>query len=208
MNLAIDSARQGRTVTLVDLDLVNPYFRSSDYKALLEGEGITVVSPIFAGTTLDNPSISGAIYAVIDAASENGNCVIIDVGGDDVGATALGRFAKNIEAQDHRMYYVINRYRNLTQTPQEAAALLPEIERKSHMKAHGVINNSHLQYETTDETVVDALGFGEETAGLLGLPLVCTTIPETLVHGKTAASTLTETVKNGYAVSILVRTPW
>ena len=56
INLALDLARQGKRVTLVDLDIVNPYFRSSDYTPMLREKGIKVVAPQFAGTNLDLPS--------------------------------------------------------------------------------------------------------------------------------------------------------
>ncbi len=94
ISLALDAVAQGWEVTLVDLDVVNPYFRSSDYRELLEEAGVRVVSPVFAGTTLDSPSLSGAVYTAIEDAIRQGTGerkrVIVDAGGDDVGATALG----------------------------------------------------------------------------------------------------------------------
>ena len=85
INLALDLARQGKRVTLVDLDIVNPYFRSSDYTPMLQEKGIKVVAPQFAGTNLDLPSLSAEIYAAFDTSS---GYVIVDVGGDDAGAYA------------------------------------------------------------------------------------------------------------------------
>ncbi|MHB1137058.1 MAG: ParA family protein [Coriobacteriia bacterium] len=204
INLALDLAATYDEVLLVDLDVVNPYFRSSDYTSMLAGHGVRVISPTFAGTTLDTPSLSGAVSAAFDTTG----AVIFDVGGDDVGATALGRYSKEISAIDHEMLYVINHYRNLTAEPAEAAALLAEIEAACHLKATGVVNNSHLRDETTEATVVDSLEFARETAALLGLPLRFTTIPEHLMGELSGTPGAAGLVENAYPIKIHVRTPW
>lgn len=87
VNLALSERKLGRTVTLVDLDIVNPYFRSADFASLLQEEGIGLVSPVYANTNLDIPALSGAVDAVFDNGGER---VIIDVGGDDAGAHRSG----------------------------------------------------------------------------------------------------------------------
>lgn len=204
INLALDLARTHDEVMLVDLDVVNPYFRSSDYTAMLAGHGVRVISPTFAGTTLDTPSLSAEVGAVFNTAG----AVVFDVGGDDVGARALGRYASEISAIDHEMLYVINRYRNLTGTPHEAAQLLAEIEYASHLKATGLVNNSHLRDETTSATVLDSLDFGRETAALLGLPLRFTTVPERLLAEVSGVPGTAGFVENAYPIRIHVRTPW
>lgn len=204
INLALDLARTYDEVMLVDLDIVNPYFRSSDYTAMLAEHGVRVISPTFAGTTLDAPSLS----AEVGAAFECAGAVIFDVGGDDAGATALGRYAGEIEAIDHELLYVINRYRNLTGTPAEAAQLLEEIEHASHLKATGVVNNSHLRDETTVQTVLDSLSFARETAALLGLPLRFTTVPERLAGEFSPEPKAATHVENAYPIKTHVRTPW
>ncbi len=204
INLALDLRARFDAVTLVDLDVVNPYFRSSDYTGLLEAHGIRVIAPRFAGTTLDTPSLPPAIDAVFDTEG----AVIFDIGGDDVGATALGRFAARVAAVDHDLLYVINRYRNLTGTPAEAAALLPEIERASHLRATGVVNNSHLRDETTPAVVLDSRAFADETAALLGLPLACTTVPRRLAGAFSDVPGDPTYVMNAYPIDVYVRTPW
>jgi hypothetical protein len=203
INLALDLAAEHPEVTLVDLDIVNPYFRSSDYTDLLAARGVRVVAPLFAGTTLEAPALSAAVAAAFESAGS----VVVDVGGDDAGATALGRFAGRLAALDYEMLYVINRYRNLTTTPGEAAALLAEIEAASRLAATGVVNNSHLQRDTTVATLLDALEFARETAALLDLPLVCTTIPRRLT-AELAASPAAAKLENAYPVDVYVRPPW
>ncbi|MGV8084450.1 MAG: ParA family protein [Coriobacteriia bacterium] len=204
VNLALDSLGRFDRVTLVDLDIVNPYFRSSDYTQQLEQRGVHVVAPRFAGTTQDVPSLSAEVYAVF----ESEGAVIFDAGGDDAGATALGRFARNFEAIDYEMLYVINRYRNLTSSAQEAADLLREIEAASHLKATGIVNNSHLRDETSPATVLASLPFARETAELLGLPLVCTTVPKRLAEQFSAIPGDPAYVENAYPIEVYVRTPW
>lgn len=204
INLALDLAHTHDEVMLVDLDIVNPYFRSSDYAAMLAEHGVRVISPTFAGTTLDTPSLSGAVGAAFDTSG----AVIFDVGGDDVGATALGRYAKEISAIDHELLYVVNHYRNLTGAPDEAAALLGEIESACHLKATGVVNNSHLRDETTAATILGSLPFARDTAALLGLPLRFTTVPDHLAAELSGTPGAAGFVENAYPITIHVRTPW
>lgn len=204
LNLALDLAREGERVTLVDLDLVNPYFRSSDYLELLEQRGVRVLGPTFARTTLDTPSLPAEISSVFD----DPGYVIVDAGGDDVGATALGRFSRDISALDYEMLYVINEYRNLTATPAEAAALLRDIEAASHLRATGIVNNSHLKAETTRETIIGSVEFADQTAQLLDLPLVATTAPKGLAGTFSEDPASADFVRNLYPVSTWVRTPW
>jgi len=196
INLALDLAQAHGRATLVDLDVVNPYFRSSEYSPMLEAHGVHVISPTFAGTTLDAPSLSAEVSSVFAQAAP----VVVDAGGDDVGATALGRYAGQISAIDHDVLYVVNRYRNLTATPPEAAALLGEIEAASHLKATAVANNSHLRDQTTIDTVLDSMQFARKTAELLGLPLVCTTILKRLAREAGVAGQATSPIENAYAI--------
>lgn len=196
INLAVDLRKSGECVTLVDMDLVNPYFRSSDYTQTLTGQGIHVIAPVYAGTTLDLPALLPEVAAVF----ESEDTVIFDVGGDDAGATVMGRYFRNFADADYEMLYVINRYRALTQTAEEAAEILREIEAVSRLKATAVVNNSHLKQFTTAQTVLNAMSFADETARLLGLPLAFTTVPRNL------AGELN--IENAYPVDVYVRTPW
>ncbi len=189
-------AAQGERVTLADLDLVNPYFRSSDYREELERRGVTVLAPLYAGTTLDIPAIAPELFSL---AAREGR-IILDVGGDDAGATVLGTLSEPIKAAGYDMIYVINRYRALSGTPEEAAELLREIEAASRLKATAVLNNSHLKSSTTVEAVAASVPYAQETARLLQLPLLDTTIPAFLAGAEGAERFL--------PVSVTVRAPW
>ena len=200
VNLALDLRAAGHEVAIIDLDVVNPYFRASEQRGLLEGRGVRLVAPVFAeaGTSLDVPSLSGQIAPTIDGADE-GSFVIVDAGGDDVGATALGRFSRHVFARDYAMLYVANRFRNLVQDPADALENLREIEAASHLKATGIVNNSHLKESTTADVVSQGREYAREFARLSGLPLVCTTVPRDVAVSGGA---------DAYPVAQHVRTIW
>jgi hypothetical protein len=193
----VDLAKSGKQVSLVDLDIVNPYFRSSDYRRVAEEAGVRVIAPGYAGSTLDSPALPAEIFSVFEAPGH----VIFDVGGDDVGATALGRFAPKIQKIDYELLYVVNKYRPNTAEAAGAEELLREIEAASRLKATGVVNNSHLMGFTEAETIRASLPYAEQTARELWLPLRFTTAPENV------AAALGD-VENLYPVKIYVKTPW
>lgn len=180
INLALEKNHAEKSVTVVDMDVVNPYFRSSEYGALLSKNDIKLIAPVFAGTTVDTPTLPPSVYSMFTDAGET---FIIDVGGDDVGITALGTLSEQITAYGYEMLYVINRYRVLSQQPSDAVTLLREIEVASHLKATGVVNNSHLGVETLYDTVVQSLDFAKKTAEKASLPLLFTTIPDYALNG-------------------------
>ncbi len=179
LNLALEAAKTGGSVTLADVDIVNPYFRSSEYRRLLESQGVQLIAPVFAGTTLDTPTLSPALSAIFSPLSGQ---VIVDAGGDDVGVTALGSLAPRLQETGYQLLYVINRYRALT--PPEAADLLKEVEQASRLQATGIVNNSHLGPETTLADLLAAQDFAQETARLTGLPLLYSTAPDFALRGK------------------------
>ena len=175
LNLALEAAGEGQPVTVVDLDIVNPYFRSSEYGELLGEKGVRLIAPVFANTTLDTPTLPPEIYSVFEPQAGR---VFLDAGGDDAGVTALGGLHAMLEEAGYDMLYVINRYRVLSQTPEETAALLGEIQAASRLRATGLVNNSHLGVETTLETLEQALPFARKTEELTRLPLLYSTAPD------------------------------
>lgn len=216
LNIAVDAALDGYETTLVDLDIVNPYFRSSEYRTLLEENGIELVAPVFAtaGSNLDVPSLTGAIIPAINRAyfdegqGSGKRKLIIDVGGDDAGATALARFSRDIAAGSYDLFYVVNRYRNLTQEPHEALSVLDEIEARSGLKATGIVSNAHMKSETSLEVIQQGELFARELASLVGLDLVCTTQPIWLLPQEKAGVDTAFATEKRYPVKMLVRSPW
>ena len=168
VNMALDMKKSGKNVTIVDLDIVNPYFRTADFQSLLESQGITVITPTFANTNLDIPSLPASVNTVFNDAD---NYVIIDVGGDDAGGIALGRYANLIKQSDYDLYYVINECRYLTKDADEAISLLSEIESVTRVRATKLINNSNLGEQTTLDTVVHSLEFATHVSAETSLPI-------------------------------------
>lgn len=162
-----------KKVTIVDLDIVNPYFHTADFTAILENHGIRVITPTYANTNLDTPVLPAEINAVFDL---DDSYVVIDVGGDDAGAIALGRYSKQIAACDFEMYYVVNQFRLLTNSPSLAVELMTDIESCARVKVTKLINNSNLGTQTTLTMVTESLTFAEEICALAGVPLAFCTI--------------------------------
>ena len=165
-------------VKIADLDIVNPYFRTSDSRQDLENAGIRLICSEFAGSNVDLPALPASIYAVTDDPTQ---AAVIDVGGDDRGALALGRLRDRIvEENDYEMLFVINRFRPLTKTPEMAIEVMREIEAAGKLPFTAVINNSNLGPETTPEDVLGSMAYASEVCALSGLPLKMTTVQEGL----------------------------
>ena len=206
MNMALDYVAEGKHVCLIDLDVVNPYFRSSDYPHVLEQAGVDLLAPEFSQSALDAPMLSGRIGTEIGLAQNDENRVlIIDVGGDDVGATALGSYSDAMQAGPYAMLYVVNAFREQTIDPQEAIQLLPEIEYQAKCKATAVVNNSHLQSETTSADIDHGIAYAHTVAEQLKVPLLCNAIP---VNVKNSVNDSVLSDASTYFVRRLVTTPW
>lgn len=210
LNLSIDLAEACEQVMLVDLDVVNPYFRSSDHQEELEAGQVRLVAPTFAGTTLDTPALPPEIAAAFGHVGP----VIFDAGGDDAGATALGVYHDQLQrfadADELAFYYVVNRNRNLTDTAADAVNIAREIEAMTRLTFTGVINNSHLQDETDLPTILHGYRFAQEVATLMEAPLTATTIPIDLAPAARIAPDFTEASEAAafYPVTRLVLPPW
>ncbi len=176
VNLAVDANNKGKNVAVVDLDLVNPYFRTADFKDYFENIGVKLIAPDFANSNLDVPSIQFDIEQL----AMNEDCLIIDVGGDDAGAFALGRFADalSLYSSELDMLYVINQRRYLTENASDAVSLMYEIENASRMKHTAIVNNTNLGPETTAEIITKSAEFARKVSQITGLPLAFTTCPQ------------------------------
>ena len=169
VNYAIRLSKEGKRVCIADLDIVNPYFRTKDSEAELERHGIRLVSPQYANTNVDLPALPAESYRLVQDRSTYG---IMDIGGDDRGAYALGRFADAIkEENDYCMAFVANCYRPLTRTPEDALGIMREIEAACGLSFTCIVNNSNLGKETTADTVRSSLPYIAELCRLSGLPL-------------------------------------
>ncbi|MCL1820028.1 MAG: hypothetical protein FWG36_05145 [Oscillospiraceae bacterium] len=182
VNLSLELAKTNKKVILADLDIVNPYFRTSDSAELLETHGIRLIASDFGGNNLDLPSIPPAVQSAFDDPEA---VTVMDVGGDDRGALALGRYADKLGDADILM--VINRFRPQTATVEGTLEIMREIEAAAHVKIHGFINNSNLGAETTANDVISSVKYAKSVSEASGLPLVMHTVCDRLyneVNGK------------------------
>jgi hypothetical protein len=173
VNYALHLAGEGKRVVIADLDIVNPYFRTKDSAKVLRDAGVDLISPQFANSNVDLPALPAEAYRLVTDRSTYG---IMDIGGDDRGAYALGRYVPAIvEENDYRMVFVANCYRPLTRTPEEAMEVMAEIEAACGLKFTDIVNNSNLGPETTPETVLDSQAYMEKLSRLSSLPIFATT---------------------------------
>lgn len=194
-NIAIKLAEEGERVRVVDLDIVNPYFRTADFSRLFGSRGIELIVPMYANSNLDIPALSFDIGGIIGGEGYT----VIDVGGDPEGAVALGRYGDVLKNRsDVGLYYVINKYRYLTSIPQEAVELLEEIKAASGLDCSGIINNSNLGAITDQKTVTDSLDYAEKVAEAANAPLLFTCSREENLAG----------AERGFETEIYVKAPW
>ena len=194
VNYALALAGEGKRVCIGDLDIVNPYFRTADSAKELEKAGVDLISPQFANSNVDLPALPAEAYRLV---SDKACWGVMDIGGDDRGAYALGRYVPAIKEEDnYRMAFVANCYRPLTQTPEEALEVLREIEAACRLPFTCIINNSNLGPETTPQTVLDSLAYMEKLAQLSGLPIWCTAARQDV------AQALSQTVPNVFPLHL------
>lgn len=180
LNMAYELKKSYSNVAIADLDIVNPYFRTKDSAKDLEEKGIKLIVSEFAGTNVDIPAMPAEMYSLTDDKTVR---AVIDVGGDDRGALALGRIAPSIlEENDYECLLVINKFRPLTPDVESTLEVMSEIETAGGIKITGLVNNSNLGVETTAEDVLSSLEYADSVAKATNLEIVCTSVNETLYN--------------------------
>ena len=181
VNYALHLASQGKRVCIGDLDIVNPYFRTKDSAEDLSNAGVELISPQFANTNVDLPALPAEAYRLVE---DKSIYAIMDIGGDDRGAYALGRYTPAILAENnYRMAFVANCYRPLTATAEDALEVMREIEAASGLPFTCIVNNSNLGNETTEQTVLDSGAYIQRLCELSELPLWLTAAREDIACG-------------------------
>ena len=177
LNYAYNLKQNGYDTVIADIDTVNPYFRTKDSAQELKQAGIELIASEFAGSNVDLPALPAAMYDII---FDSEKYAVIDIGGDDRGAFALGRYTPEIlRENNYSMLMVINMYRPLTSTPEDTVEILREIEAASGIPFTGLVNNSNLGTGTTLETLTSSFEYANAVAKLSGLPICATTCPNT-----------------------------
>lgn len=178
LRIALDRARAGGTPpALVDLDVVKPYFRSRGGRDLLEKEGVRLIAPPGENIYADLPIIMPQIRGVC---SNRAQPVVMDVGGDDTGSRVLGSLSDVLPVDESELMLVLNFRRPFTPTVDAALEMAGEIQAAARRQVSGVISNTHLMAETTEEIIREGYRLAKETARRLGVALVAVTMEESM----------------------------
>jgi len=178
VNYAVKMKKDNDNVSLADLDIVNPYFRSREKKAFLEDLGIHVIdSSIKDNQTLDLPALPAGIMGIITNIKTK---AILDIGGDPVGARVLARFAEQIKKMEYEFFYVINGNRPETQTKDDVIRYLRDIENTAGLKVTGLINNTHLLKDTSVSDVEFGHELSKEVSWEIDIPIIYESVMENI----------------------------
>ena len=198
VNLALHMASRGQTVSLADLDIVNPYFRSRERKALLSERGIRLIASSQACTDADVPSLPPELHALLDDRRLTG---ILDIGGDAVGARVLARYRPRIIGEDYQLLYVLNANRPEVRDVSSAVSYLRAIESVTGLVCFGIVNNTHLCGETTADDVRRGAALARNVSEETGIPVVCHVAHEALAAELEDLSPL-------FPITIRMKKPW
>ena len=199
VNLALALAKDGASVMMADLDIVNPYFRSRERKALLEQAGIRMICSSQACSDADVPAIPPEVLTSLEDRTVRG---VLDIGGDPVGARVLGRFQAQILSEDYQLLFVLNANRPEVRTPESAIAYLRGIEATTGLTCGGIVNNTHLCGETTPAEIRKGARLAASVSQETGIPIVCHTAEERFLP---ALEDLPEPV---FPITIYMKKPW
>ncbi|MBE5734762.1 MAG: hypothetical protein E7347_06965 [Clostridiales bacterium] len=182
VNYALALAKLGKPVSIYDLDIVNPYFRTVDALEVLDKNGVELVVSPFAETNVDIPAMNAKSYKMVD---DKSRYAVADIGGDDRGALALGRFRdKIIEENDYDVLWVVNCFRPETRTIDGALEIMAEIEQTGKLKFTGIVNNANLGIETTAEDILSGYQFTLELSKKTNLPVKFSSVRRDLMGDK------------------------
>lgn len=152
LSFLMNCFRDASNTAIVDLDIVNPFFRASDAHEVLKKLNIRLIKPIYANTNIDVPALPPDINSVLE--DENIN-VVFDVGGDDLGARAISCYKNSIEKQDYELFFVVNTNRPLTSNKEKIKSMLQEIEATTRLKVTKLVNNTNLLSETKVHDILE-----------------------------------------------------
>ena len=175
VNIALNMRRQSpsQNLLLADMDIVNPYYRSSDAADILRENNIRLISPAYAGTNVDAPVLGGEMYVIFDDPTYRG---VFDIGGEDMGAVILGSLKERFASFDYTLLMAVNCNRPFTSSVDQIAAMSVELEEAAGLKINGYINNTNLLELTTPANVLEGEKMVLEASAVTGIPLVATSM--------------------------------
>ena len=199
VNLALAMAHEGRRVMMADLDIVNPYFRSRERRQILEEAGVQLISSSQSGSNADLPALPAELLSILENRELTG---VLDIGGDPVGARVLARFQPKIIQEDYQLIYVLNANRPEVRTTESALGYLRSIEATTGLTCTGIVNNTHLCGETTEEEIRKGAELASALSAETGIPVLCHVAVERLAE---SLSDLSEPV---FPITIKMKKPW
>lgn len=200
VNYTFKLANEGYKAAIVDLDIVNPYFRSRQLEPVFEEMGIRVISSSVKGLSGDLPALSPEIHTVLEDKSFE---TVIDVGGDKAGATALGRYHDKLDEDEYDMFFVLNANRPFTADKDSAIRYLRSIEQGSRQKVTALVNNTHLCGDTRIEDIIRGQELCLQVSEELGLPLKYTVVQKELINQ------LPDNISGEiFPIDIFMKKPW
>lgn len=173
LNLAINEKQHYPKVAINDLDVINPYFRSRDAHAELIKHQVELLAPKGQLSTSDLPIVSGEMYRVIHDPSYR---LIVDAGGDQDGAMALGQYFNEWKELKPEVLFVLNANRPYVSTLEGVLDTIEKIEKASRLAVTGIINNTNIASETTINDIIVGYDLSQKVARCLQIPMLCTTI--------------------------------
>ena len=203
-NIAVNYALWLKTlysrVSVADLDIVNPYFRTKDSTEVLARSGIKLISSPYANSNVDTPALPAEAYSLLHDTQQAG---VIDVGGDDRGALALGRYSDGILADgSYEFLFVISKYRPLTRDAESTLSVMREIEAAAHMRFTGIVNNSNIGEITAAEDVLASVPYAAEISEKADVPIRMTTVLKSL------CPLLEDKIENIMPLTLYVEQSW
>ena len=197
VNYALHLKQLFSDVILADLDIVNPYFRAKDSQKELTEAGVRFLCSEYANTNLDIPAIPAEMYDIV---KDRSAMAVLDIGGDDRGAFALGRYTPEILSEnDYEMSFVVNFARPLTASIEDAVSILREIEAASHIPFTNITNNTNIGPQTTAQTVLEYLPMAEAFSEAVHLPIVRHTVEESLFES------LSQKIQNLFPLKLQIK---
>ncbi len=169
VNLALQLAKSGKSVSIADLDIVNPYFRCREARQQMEDHGIRVVVPPAAYTWADLPIIVPEIKGMLQPGPDQ--ISLFDVGGDDAGAKLLSSLFEALGDSPYELWQVINSRRPFTDTPAGCLQMRNQIEQASRLKVTGLAVNTHLMDETTPAVILEGVEVARQVSNEGGIPI-------------------------------------
>lgn len=200
INYAIKLAKKGKKVTIIDMDNVNPYFRTADAKKILTEYGIEMIASEFANSNLDMPTVP---VEAKRAFCDMNRTIIFDVGGDDDGAFILGQFNADFKKEDYKMYFVVSTKRPLTQSCDELYDMARRIEYASRLKFTDIANNTNVGKLTDSETLLSDYEEIKKLSEKMNIPVSMQCgVPEALENLPK------ELDKYKFPMKIYIKMPW